>query len=219
MLAANRAPDEWIGVSNDCQRAGIAKSNLPTEHWLTSPSLKDKTRSRNIEQWKVRTATPAEKDVDIDKQALAGVTAGPTRLKLNTFPEPLLGIGKNQPICDDFVEGSLLKENEDASLRLADLCQSLEAISTRTPQDWQTFARAISTRTPQDWQTSSCQSDLNTDIRAAATQPPSPAPWVASFEKDGACLVDLGRRGFELDRARENEMRKRVCKARALWRG
>ena len=65
MLAANRAPDEWIGVSNDCQRAGIAKSNVPTEHWLTSPSLKDKTRSRNIEQWKVRTATPAEKDVDM----------------------------------------------------------------------------------------------------------------------------------------------------------
>ena len=185
MLAANRAPDEWIGVSNDCQRAGIAKSNLPTEHWLTSPSLKDKTRSRNIEQWKVRTATPAEKDIDIDERALAGVTAGPTRLKLNFFPEPLLGIGKNQSICDDFVEGSLLKENEDASLRLADFCHN----------------------------------NLNTDIRAAATQPPSPAPCVASLEKDVVCLVDLGRRGFELDRARENEMRKRVCKARALWRG
>ena len=183
MLATNRAPDEWIGVSNDCQRAGIAKSNVPTEHWLTSPSLKDKTRSGNIKQWKVRTTKPGEKDIDIDEQALAGVTAGPTRLTLNIFPEPLLGIGKNQPICDDFVEGNLLKENEDAS-RLADFCQN----------------------------------NLNTFVRAAATQPPSPASHVASLEQDEACLVDIGRRALEIDRARENEMRQRVCKARALWR-
>jgi len=183
MLAANRAQDEWIGVSNDCQRAGIAKSNVPTEHWLTSPSLKDKTRSRNIEHWKVRTATPAEKDIDIDEQALAGVTADSTWLKLNTFPEPLLGIdfSRNQPICDGcdgFVEGNLLKEGEAVF----------------------------------------CQSNLNAAVRAAATQPPSPASHVASLEPDVACLVVLRRRGFELDRARENEMRKRVFKARALWR-
>jgi hypothetical protein len=62
-----------------------------------------------------------------------------------------------------------------------------------------------------------CQRNLKTAVRAAATQPPSLAAHVLHFEEDVSCHGDPRRRGLDIDRRREDEMRQRVRKARALW--
>jgi hypothetical protein len=60
--------------------------------------------------------------------------------------------------------------------------------------------------------------DSRPPVHAATTQPPSLVAHGANFEEDSSsrCPGDLRRRGLDIDRQKENEMRERVRKARTL---
>jgi hypothetical protein len=60
--------------------------------------------------------------------------------------------------------------------------------------------------------------DSRPPVYAGTTQPPSLVAHDADFEEDASsrCPGDLRRRGLDIDRQKENEMRERVRKARTL---